>query len=147
MAFTLRGITEGLFKNGYAWMGHPSKDKALNWAKTCAVQPQGTTTSAADSLAIPVTHSNVQKTTGADAEALTIVDGTPGQILTITLDTDGGGNGTLTGDTNSTASGWSTILFADAGDTATLMYVDDTVGWIILGCYGLTAQPTVAAPA
>jgi len=147
MAFTLRGITEGLFKNGYAWMGHPSKDKALNWAKTCLVQPQGSTTSAADSLAIPVTHSIVLKTTGADAEALTIVDGTPGQILTINLDTDGGGTGTLTGGTNSTATGWSTIAFADAGDTAVLKYVDDTVGWIIIGCYGLTAQPTVAAPA
>ena len=40
---------------------------------------------AADALAIPVTHAIVNKTTGGDAEALTIVDGKPGQLLTILL--------------------------------------------------------------
>jgi len=54
------------------------------------------TTSAADSLAIPVTHLRVAKTTGADAEALTLADGKPGQILLIDVVTDGGGTGTLT---------------------------------------------------
>ena len=97
---------------------------------------------AADVLAIPLTHPMVEKTTGADAEALTLADGKPGQILTINLKTDGGGDGTLT---PATSTWWSTVLFADAGDQVTLMYVDDTLGWIILGCFGLTAQPTVAA--
>ena len=99
-----------------------------------------TTTSAADSLAIPITHPYVAKTTGADAEALTLADGIPGQTLIINLTTDGGGTGTLT---PVTATGWATIVFADAGDQATLLYVDDTIGWIILGCFGLTAQPTI----
>lgn len=143
MALTLRDVTKRMFRTGYSWTGKP-KDQAINWAKTCAVQPQGTTTSAADSLAIPITHSIVVKTTGADAEALTLANGTSGQVLTINLGTDGGGDGTLT---PTTATGWATIVFADAGDTATLMYVDDTVGWIVLGCYGLTAQPTITAPA
>jgi hypothetical protein len=98
-----------------------------------------TTTSAADSLAIPVTHAYVTKTTGADAEALTLADGKPGQILCITLGTDGGGDGTLT---PSTATGWATIVFADAGDRAVLWYIDDTIGWIILGLSGV-AQPPV----
>lgn len=99
---------------------------------------------AADVLAIPLTHPYIIKTTGGDAEALTLANGVPGQTIQIELRTDGGGDGTLT---PATATGWSTILFADAGDCARLGYVDDTVGWIILGVWGLTAQPTVAAPA
>lgn len=113
---------------------------------TTAVKPghiiAGTVASAADSLAIPITKTIVTKATGADAEALTLADGVPGQIININLVTDGGGDGTLT---PATATGWGTIVFADAGDAATLMYVDDTVGWIILGCYGLTTQPTITA--
>ena len=100
-----------------------------------------TTTCAADVLAIPVTHAYVAKTTGADAEALTLADGKPSQILIINLVTDGGGTGTLT---PTTSTGFSTIAFADAGDQAVLLYVDDIIGWIILGVFGLTAQPTVA---
>lgn len=98
-----------------------------------------TETVAADVLAIPVTHAYVIKTTGGDAEALTLADGKPGQVLVINLTTDGGGDGTLT---PVTATGWATIVFADAGDQANLMYVDDTIGWIILGMNGV-AQPPV----
>ena len=96
------------------------------------------TTSAVDSLAIPVTHMYVAKTTGADAEALTLADGLPGQVLIINLTTDGGGDGTLT---PTTKTGWATIVFADAGDQATLMYVNDSIGWIILGLKGVAAPP------
>jgi len=103
--------------------------------------PNLTTTVAADVLAIPVTHGYVAKTTGDDAEALTLANGSPGQILVINLVTDGGGDGTLT---PVTATGFSTILFADAGDQAVLFYVDDITGWAIFSVFGLTAQPTVA---
>jgi len=99
-----------------------------------------TTTSIADALAIPVTHGYVAKTTGADAEALTLADGGPGQILVINLTTDGGGDGTLT---PATSTGWATIVFADAGDQATLMFVDDTIGWIILGLIGVAGPPAI----
>lgn len=95
---------------------------------------------AADVLAIPLTHPMVSKTTGADAEALTLADGVPGQTIIINLGTDGGGDGTLTPDTSTD---WATIVFADAGDQARLGYVDDTIGWIILSVFGLTAQPVV----
>ncbi len=95
-------------------------------------------TIAADALAIPVTHAIVQKTTGGDAEALTLANGKPDQILVINLVTDGGGDGTLT---PVTATGWATIVFADAGDQSVLMYVDDTIGWIILGLSGKAAAP------
>lgn len=93
---------------------------------------------AADVLAIPVTHPYVSKTTGADAEALTLANGVEGQVLCIELATDGGGDGTLT---PATATGWETIVFADAGDRAVLYYVDDTVGWIIIGLSGVAGPP------
>lgn len=97
------------------------------------------TTVAADVLAIPLTHPIVAKTTGADAEALTIADGSyPGQTVRIYLATDGGGDGTLT---PTTATNWATIVFADAGDQATLGWVDDTVGWIILEMSGVAGPP------
>jgi hypothetical protein len=100
-----------------------------------------TTTSIADSLAIPVTHLYVAKTTGADAEALTLANGYPGQILIINLTTDGGGTGTLT---PATATGFSTIAFADALDQAVLLYVDDIIGWIIIGASGAAGPPVIA---
>lgn len=95
-------------------------------------------TVAADELAIPVTARYVAKTTGADAEALTLADGTPGQRLNIALVTDGGGTGTLT---PATCSGFATIVLADAGDIVDLEYVDDTVGWILVGSAGVAAPP------
>ena len=98
------------------------------------------TTVAADVLAIPVTHRYVAKTTGADAEALTLANGTPGQKLTIHLTTDGGGAGTLT---PTTMTGFATIVFADAGDQVTLEYVNDTLGWVILGYAGVSAPPAI----
>lgn len=100
----------------------------------------GSTTSAADSLAIPITARYVAKTTGADAEALTLADGVAGQRINISLVTDGGGDGTLT---PATSSGFATIVFADAGDTADLEYVDDTVGWVIVGTAGVAAPPVI----
>lgn len=110
-------------------------------AVTGASLTGGTTTSAADSLAIPVTHRYVAKTTGADAEALTLANGVAGQRVTISLVVDGGGTGTLT---PATVTGFTTIAFADAGDTATLEYVDDTAGWVIVGAAGVAAPPVIA---
>ena len=122
-------------------------NEAYTWKKSPIValsaESFGSTTSAGDSLAIPVTHRVVQKTTGGDAEALTIVDGVPGQKLTIILTTDGGGDGTLTVGTNSTGTGWATCVFADVKDTLNLEYVNDTVGWIITGASGTAAPPVI----
>lgn len=95
---------------------------------------------AADALAIPLTAPIISKTTGVDAEALTIANGLPGQMCKIIIAVDGGGTGTLT---PVASTGWATIVFADAGDQALLMYVDDTVGWIILGLTGVAAPPVI----
>ncbi len=98
------------------------------------------TTMATGVLAIPVTHPYVAKTTPAGAEALTLANGKPGQTLTVYLIVAGGGDATLT---PTTATGWGTIVFADAGDQVTLMYVDDVAGWIVISALGLTAQPEI----
>ena len=84
-------------------------------------------TSAADSLAIPITASIVHKTTGGDAEAGTIAAGTQGQLLMIVLVTDGGG--TLTIAASSTVA--DTIAFADAEDTAQLLFTNSK--WHFMG--------------
>ena len=114
----------------------PELNALVERAATAALP--SATTSAADSLAIPVTHQIVAKTTGADAEALTLANGTPGQELIIYVATDGGGDGTLT---PATATGWATIVFADAGDRAVLRYIDDTYGWVIIGLSGVAGPP------
>ena len=111
--------------------------------KTVGFIPDANVVVDANELVIPVTHSLVQKTTGGQAEALTLADGTPGQILSIVLVTDGTGDGTLT---PTTCTGFATIVFADAGDQASLLYVNDTIGWIILGTSGVSGPPSVTQP-
>ena len=91
---------------------------------------------AGGTLAIPLTHPIVNKTTGG-AEALTLADGEPGQMLVMFLGTDGG-DGTLT---PATSTNFATIVFADAGDMAVLFYVNDTIGWIILALHGTAGPP------
>lgn len=103
------------------------------------VAVSGATTKAGATLAVPITHRFVTMTTGG-VEALTLADGEPGQVITITLGTDGG-DGTLT---PARCTGFATIVFADAKDTATLLYVDDTIGWVLVGYYGTAAPPVVS---
>jgi len=124
--------------NGMPYIGVDTPAGGLNllWSPK-----NGTIEVAADVLAIPVTHARVSKTTGGNAEALTLANGLPGQVLTIALDTDGGGTGTLT---PTTCSGFVSIAFADVGDHATLRYVDDTIGWVIMGASGAAAPPVIA---
>ena len=97
---------------------------------------------AADELVIPVTHAYVGKTTGTDAEACTLADGKPGQVLIVNLETDGGGDATLTpiraGHRNN---GWETIVFADEGDQAILWYATEWSGWLILSLTGTGGPP------
>lgn len=91
--------------------------------------------------AVPVTHGYVAMTVDG-ADAYTLADGKPSQLLILNCVTQSVGAATLT---PATATGFSTIVFADAGDQAVLLYVDDVIGWIILATFGLTEQPTVTA--
>ena len=84
------------------------------------------TTMAADALPVPVTASICHKTSGGDAEALTIVAGTSGQVLIIVMIVDGGGTATLSG-----AQINGSVAFSDVGHTATLLYTNSK--WNMIG--------------
>ena len=84
------------------------------------------TTMAADALPVPITASICHKTSGADAEALTIVAGTSGQILIIVMIVDGGGTATLSG-----AQINGSVAFSEVGHTATLLYTNSK--WNMIG--------------
>jgi O-acetylhomoserine/O-acetylserine sulfhydrylase-like pyridoxal-dependent enzyme len=70
-------------------------------------------------------------TTGADA--LTLADGSAGQVKIITMVADGG-DGTLT---PATLAGGTTITFNDVGDGVVLVY-GTTAGWVVVGNNGAT---------
>ena len=108
------------------------ENMVVPWMKAGSVAVAGGT------LAIPITNGVVLKTTGG-VEALTLANGEPGQLLKIILDVDGG-NGTLT---PTTKTGFATIVFGDAKDQVTLLYMDATLGWVIQEASGLLAPPVI----
>lgn len=75
----------------------------------------------------------VTRIDSAGAIALTLADGTNGQMKIIVMGTDGG-DATLT---PTTKTGFSTITFNDAGDGVTLVFIT-TKGWIVCGNNGAT---------
>lgn len=81
----------------------------------------------------------VTQVTSTSTDAVTLADGAVGQIKIITLVVDGG---TMTL-TPATAHGYTTIAFADAGDTVQL-YWGSALGWLVLGQGGLGTGPVVA---
>jgi len=107
--------------------------------RKAGIQPRGSIAVIADDLVMPLTHSVILKTAGGDAEALTLANGTPGQELTITL-VAGAGDCTLT---PTTTTGFTAVVLADVKDTVTLEYIDDTVGWIVIGATGTAANPLI----
>ena len=75
----------------------------------------------------------VTEITSTGADALTLANGTVGQIKVITMIVDGG-DATLT---PTTFAGGSTITFNDAGDSVILVY-NTTVGWVAVANQGAT---------
>ena len=84
------------------------------------------TTMAADALAVPITASICHKTSGSDAETLTIVAGTSGQVLIIVMIVDGGGTATLSG-----AQINGSVAFSEVGHAVTLLYTNSK--WNMIG--------------
>lgn len=66
----------------------------------------------------------------------TLADGVPGQILTI-IGADISDTGTLTV-TATTKTGWTSVAIDASRDFVTLLYVDDTYGWIIIAQYSVS---------
>lgn len=90
--------------------------------------PDVRTDDGAVSLTTLVTRIN---TTGA--AALTLANGTAGQVKILSMGTDGG-DATLT---PATKTGYTTIVFNDAGDGCVLVY-HTTIGWMVVGNFGCT---------
>ena len=99
--------------------------------------PQALT--AAGAVSITTTLTTVASSAGI---ALTLADGTQGQIKVIVFITDGG-DATLT---PATMNDGTTLTFADAGDSAILMWIGAS-GWQVIGVGGPGtpgAGPTIA---
>ena len=81
---------------------------------------------------VDITNMVTSLTTTGSAQALTLADGTAGQLKVITHTVDGG-SAVLT---PTTKIGFSTVTFAAVGDTVTLMYT--AAGWAIIGSRRVT---------
>ena len=82
--------------------------------------------------AVDITNAFTSLTTTAPTQALTLADGSVGEVKIITHTVDGG-SAVLT---PTTKIGFSTITFAAVGDTAMLIYT--AAGWAIIGSKGVT---------
>lgn len=92
----------------------------------------GTVTTRSGAGAVPITAATVQLTT-TGANALTLANGTNGQLLAIVMVTDGG-DGTLT---PTTKTGYTTITFTAVGNSVLLQYFT-TLGWMVISNNGAT---------
>jgi len=81
--------------------------------------------------AVNVTTAATAFTSTGAAQALTLANGTAGQLKTISHVVDGG-SGVLT---PTTCSGFTTITFTNVGDSVILQY-HTTAGWCIVGVFG-----------
>jgi len=78
------------------------------------------------------------------AKSIALANGVKGQMVTILMTVYDGKTVTITDDQVSSAvftmtkTGWDDIALDAVNDTVTLLYVDDTYGWIIYGQYGAT---------
>lgn len=84
----------------------------------------------------------VIKLEAGSAKTISIANGTKGQMVTLIMTVYDAGDITLTDDGLAagsvfTKTGWDDITFNAVGDQVTLLYVDDTVGWTVVGYYGV----------
>jgi hypothetical protein len=84
--------------------------------------------------AVSVTTMVTKLTTTGVADALTLANGTDGQIKIIVHDVDGGSAALVP----TTKTGFTTITFTNVGESCTLIYVT-TRGWMILALNGAVA--------
>lgn len=82
--------------------------------------------------AVDITNAFTSLTTTGASEALTLADGSVGELKVIVHTVDGG-SAVLT---PTTKIGFSTITFTAVGDSATLIYT--SAGWAIVGSKGVT---------
>ncbi len=119
------------------------KTRNLEWRQRDSIDRNGDTITqvlAATNATIVLTHPFVKLDYSLGAvTTLTLPNGKPGQILVLQSIDDNDMDVTPT-----TAHGWSVIALDQNGDTAVLLYVNDTAGWIILSLYGDVADASPA---
>lgn len=102
------------------------------------ISPAGAVIGSVQSLsgagAVNVTQLTTELTSTGALQAITLADGTAGQIKTIVHGVDGGSMVL----TPTTKTGYTTITFTNAGDAVTLQFFT-TRGWIIIGIFGAIA--------
>jgi hypothetical protein len=80
--------------------------------------------------------------TGGTVRSIALADGTPGQMITVTLAAATGGTLYITDDQvasgYTTKTGWDDAAMNAALDSVTFLYVDDTTGWVIIGTNSVT---------
>lgn len=102
-----------------------------------SLQRTTSTTTLSGPGALPITEAIVEwTTTGADAG--TLADGSEGQHIYIILVVDGG-TGTLT---PANAGGYTSIAFADAGDSVHLLFTNGA--WYMVGHGGIAGGPVAS---
>lgn len=94
----------------------------------------GTVQSLSGAGAVNTTQLATELTSTGGAQALTLANGTAGQIKTIVHGVDGGSMVL----TPTTKTGFTTITFTNAGEGVTLQYFT-TRGWMIVGLFGAVA--------
>lgn len=94
----------------------------------------GSTQNLSGSGAVNVTSGTTKVTTTASAAALTLANGTDGQIKMIVMVVDGGGDATIT---PTTKTGYTTIVLDAVGDAVVLQYFT-TLGWMVIANYNAT---------
>ena len=94
----------------------------------------GSTQNLSGSGAVNLTTGTTKVTTTGSAAALTLANGTDGQIKMVVMVVDGGGDATIT---PTTATGYTTIVLNSAGDAVILQYFT-TLGWMVISNYGAT---------
>ena len=98
--------------------------------------PRGITTMTSTATAISTSYRFVYKTMATAGQVGTLANGVMGQLLIISA-ASVATSGTFV-ITPTTKTGFATVTLAAQYDSVTLLYVDDTYGWVIVGVRGAT---------
>ena len=118
-------------ENGFEQITKNATTGAVTTSATYGASIHGGVESVSGAGALNLTDLITQVTT-TGADALTLANGSMGQVKIVTMIVDGG-DGTLT---PATLAGGTTITFADVGDGVVLVY--GTAGWVVVGNNGAT---------
>lgn len=135
-------LTASVITNGLTASGSASNDfssstgtfKTSTGLTTISGPAALSTATLSGAGAVSIVKGVTKLTTTGASQALSLANGTDGQVISIVHDVDGG-SAILT---PTTATGYTTITFTAVGETATLMYVT-TRGWVIISLRGAVA--------